>query len=113
MDLVNGQFEQTNVEDTWFIRENEYSNIDGTPYAYVSYDSNPQDELLISPVMNTTAVSTLFVQFEQYYNDLSGDTDIGTVEVYDGSDWVVVATYEGEDFGSWATPDFENIDVTA
>jgi hypothetical protein len=105
--------EQTNAVKTWEIYESTYSNFDETPYARVSYTSTPQDELLVSPVMDATAASQLFVQFEQVYNDYTGTTDIGTVEVFDGSAWVVVATYVDEDYGTFTTPDFENIDVTA
>jgi len=104
---------QTNVNDTWFIRENTFSNFDDTPYAYVTWDSNPQDELLVSPVMDASTASQLFLQFEQVYNDYTGTTDIGTVEVFDGTDWVTVATYVDQDYGTFTTPDFENIDVTA
>ncbi|MDY0078752.1 MAG: carboxypeptidase regulatory-like domain-containing protein, partial [Bacteroidales bacterium] len=103
--------EQTNTSRTWVIREST-SNIDGTPYAYVQYASSPQNELLVSPVLNATTASSLYIQFEQYYRNLSG-SDIATVEVYDGSAWVTVATYQGQSYGSWTTANFQNIDVTA
>ncbi|MCK9453356.1 MAG: carboxypeptidase regulatory-like domain-containing protein [Bacteroidales bacterium] len=106
--------EQTNAVRTWIIEEDIYDNFDGTPYAYVRWDSNSQDELLVSPVMNTASASSLFVQFDQVYQDYSGTTDRASVEVYDGANWVEVAVYEGEDYGSWyTTTDFESLDVTA
>ncbi|MBZ0243630.1 MAG: hypothetical protein K8F24_10480, partial [Bacteroidales bacterium] len=55
---------------------------------------------------------SLYIQFEQYYRNLSG-SDIGTVEVYDGSAWVTAATYQGQSYGSWTASDLQNIDVTA
>ncbi|MBZ0241711.1 MAG: choice-of-anchor J domain-containing protein, partial [Bacteroidales bacterium] len=107
--------EQTNANRPWVIRENASDHIDGTPYAYVRWDSNPQDELLVSPVMNTASASTLFVQFDHVYADY-GSTDRASVEVYDGANWVEVAVYNDQNYGVlWGgdNPAFENLDLTA
>ena len=109
----NWTVEATNTVQTWGINSSTTSNLDGTPFAYVRWTSTAQDEKLVSPVINTAGTSTLYVQFEQYYNDYSGTTDEGTVQVFDGTDWVTVATFVGADYGTYSAPDFQNIDVTA
>lgn len=102
----------------WLTSVNGYqgNSFDGSEFAVVSSDlagggSNVVlSEVLESPVYNTSSLSQLFLQFDQSIDILA--TDRGFVEVYDGSQWVTVATYAA-DSGSFAQPYTALLDLTA
>lgn len=64
---------------------------------------------LYSPVFTAIGYDTLKVSFDQYYRSLTGQT--GEVDVFDGTNWVNLATYTSTQ-GSWTTPLATEFDVT-
>jgi hypothetical protein len=71
------------------------------------------DTYLESPVINVNnGGANVYLSFDFYFNSYSGNEQ-GDVEVYDGSNWVVVATYQGQDYGGWESPELAMIDVTS
>ncbi len=100
--------------DTWFWTTDDAGNtLDGTPFIFVDSDAAgigvAMDEIIETPVVNTTGLMELYLSFDQYLNYLSGE--ICDVDVFDGSDWVNVASYT-TDMGSWTLPDHQLIDVS-
>jgi hypothetical protein len=90
------------------------NTLDGTPFAFVNSDaagSVDVDTELISPEVDVSAATALFLSFEHYFNSYSGD-DVGDVDVYDGTGWVNVYT-TSSDVGAWGAPDYQMIEVTA
>jgi hypothetical protein len=70
------------------------------------------NEYLTSPVLNTSAASTLFLDFDQYFRYYTGNfSEIGEVQVYDGTSWVVVASYTSTS-GAWMAPAHQSINIT-
>ena len=68
------------------------------------------NEYLYSNVFDASAVSTLTLEFDQYFRFwLNG---IGVVEVYNGSSWIPVATFTGGNYGTWLNPDHQTIDLS-
>ena len=106
------------TDDSWFWNDGtngQYlETLDGTAYAFVDSDDagsgSTMDELFISPVVDASMVGELFVEFDQFYNNLSSE-ELADVEVYDGSDWVTVL-HQAEDAGDWSAPAHVSIDVT-
>ncbi|WP_040282318.1 fibronectin type III domain-containing protein, partial [Psychroserpens damuponensis] len=94
------------------------NNLDGTNSAIVDSDSNGNGteliETLTSPIFDTTGAVALFLDFDQYYNDLAGgaDSDSGVVEVFDGTNWIEVLNQDA-DAGLFGAPDQQHIDITA
>ena len=71
--------------------------------------SPAEEAALESPSFNTTGgYNKVILQFDHYYND-NGSTDTAYVEVFNGSSWVTVATYNADTPN--ATREF--IDITA
>jgi len=103
------------TSDSWFWTASDAGNtLDGTPFAFVDSDAagigSTMDELLISPVIDASTASELYIEFDQYYNNLSA-SELADVEVFDGTDWVNVL-HQNSDQGSWASPSHITIDVS-
>ncbi|MCO5266611.1 MAG: choice-of-anchor J domain-containing protein [Lentimicrobium sp.] len=85
-----------------------------TPYMKVDSDAGPSTglthSLLYTPVIDASNAATLYLEFDQYYNYFSNE--YADVEVYDGTDWVVVL-HQVADIGSWTVPNHQVIDVSA
>ena len=67
------------------------------------------DEMLISPSLNASMVEALFIEWDQNYQNLSGQ-DHFSVEVFDGNNWVEVY-YQDYDDDPWPSVHHKNIDV--
>lgn len=91
-------------------------DFDGTGYAIADSDGAgsgvTMNEYLISPVIDaSTVVGNLILDFDQWYNNIGGD--FGDVEVWDGTQWVVLLNQTadaGTGFGSF---DHQTIDISA
>ncbi len=101
--------------DTWAHTVSTSQNLDGTGYMRVDSDADGNGvhliETLESPVIDASTVNNaLVLEFDHYYRWIGPDS--GTVQVYDGSAWINVATYTSST-GGWSSPSHEVIDVTA
>jgi hypothetical protein len=106
--------------DTWVAApiggtSNVSGDLDSTGYMLVNSDGAGFGNLLVetlqSPVIDADSVNgSLLLSWDQYYNALSSDS--GSVEVYDGSQWVNVYT-TNSDQGGFGSPDRPQIDITA
>ncbi|MDR6805918.1 Zn-dependent metalloprotease [Dyadobacter sp. BE34] len=86
-----------NSYHTWAIAQ--YSNAgfeDGSPFFFVNSAINNAyilDEILESPVINTSARKNLVLSFRQIWERQVGDfAETGTVEVWDGTAWQTLVT---------------------
>ncbi len=100
--------------DTWY-GETSYggSDLDGTPFVFVDSDnagSVDMDEELITPTFDATSYSSVTLDFDHYFNQYG--TEIGDVDVWDGSAWNNVYSVS-TDVGAWGTPDHQTIDISA
>lgn len=103
--------------DTWFGSTNGFNgnNLDGTEFAFVDSDAagnNPNtvlSEQMLTPVFNGLAFPQVMLEFDHFYQVFSADS--GFVEVFDGTQWVVVAGYSNNT-GAWAAPIHETINLT-
>ncbi len=94
------------------------NTLDGTPFVIADSDAAGNvnmDTYLESPVINVTgSPSVVYLTYDMYFQHYSsGLYEKGDVEVYDGTNWVVVRSYHGGDFGSWSNPLSEIVDVTS
>ncbi|WP_298901354.1 choice-of-anchor L domain-containing protein [uncultured Psychroserpens sp.] len=101
--------------DSWISGQQGGGNsLNGTNCAIVDSDSNGNGtelvETLTSPVFDTTGATALFLDFDQFYNNIGDDTAV--VEVFDGTNWVEVLN-QTADAGGFDAPDEQHIDITA
>ena len=101
--------------DSWISGQQGGGNsLNGTNCAIVDSDSNGNGteliETLTSPVFDTTGATALFLDFDQFYNNIGDDTAV--VEVFDGTSWVEVLN-QTADAGGFDAPDEQHIDITA
>ena len=101
--------------DSWISgMQGGFNNLDGTNGAVVDSDANGNGTLLIetltSPAFDSSGATALFLDFDQYYNNIGADTAI--VEVFDGTVWVEVLN-QTADAGGFGAPDGQHIDITA
>lgn len=61
-----------------------------------------QDAYLVSPTFDASLATVVTLTFDHSRIGLGGDTS--SVEVFDGSNWVEVANYHGQSFGSFPFP---------
>ncbi len=97
-----------------FVNDYSGNTLDGTPFAMVDSDglgSVDLDTELVSPSVDVSALNSVFVSFDHYFNSYSG-VDVGDVDVFDGTNWVNIYTTSA-DVGAWGAPDHQLIDVTA
>ena len=102
-------------EFTWAAVESygaDSSSLDGTPFLFVDSDAAGMGynlyETITTPSVDATGHDGVFLAFEQYYRQFG--SQVGTVQVYDGSEWQTVAQYN-ETHGSWTDPDEAVIDI--
>ncbi len=90
------------------------NGLNGSNCAIVDSDANGNGveliETLTSPVFDTTGATNLFLDFDQFYNNIGDDTAI--VEVFDGTSWVEVLN-QSADAGDFDAPDQQSINITA
>nr|WP_321233673.1 choice-of-anchor L domain-containing protein [uncultured Psychroserpens sp.] len=101
--------------DSWISGQQGGINaLNGTNCAIVDSDANGNGteliEELTSPVFDTTGAVALFLDFDQFYNNIGADTAI--VEVFDGTNWIEVLN-QTADAGGFDAPDQQHIDITA
>ena len=101
--------------DSWISGLQGFGNsLDGTNAAFVDSDANGNGiillETLTSPAFDTSGATAIFLDFDQFYNNLGGDT--ADVEVWDGTAWVNVLS-QNADIGAFNAPDQQHIDITA
>lgn len=104
--------------DTWFGTTGGLNgqDLDGTEFALVDSDAAGNtgtvvlEEELVSPLVNTAGAALLLLEFDHFFNSITGDS--GFVDVFDGTNWIGVDTFT-TDVGSFATPDQVSYDVTA
>lgn len=109
---------QGNTSATWTLISN--NNLDGTQCIQMDSDAagngNNQDEYLISPIINASSMSSLTLDFDQYWRHYgSGFAEYGHVEVWNGSAWINVYTINqaSQDVGAWNNPNHQTIDILA
>ena len=101
--------------DSWISGQQGAGNsLDGSNAAIADSDSNGSSTLLLetltTPAFDTTGATAIFLDFDQFYNNIGADT--ATVEVWDGTTWVAVLT-QTADVGAFNTPDQQHINITA
>ncbi len=104
-----------NTADTWqWTTEYNGSSLNGTAFAFVNShgagNGSSMDELLISPTINASMVEELFLEWDQNYQNLSGQ-DHFTVEVFDGSNWQNVYEQNTDD-EPWPAVTHQSINVS-
>lgn len=109
-----------NSTDTWFPApiggtSNVSGDLDSTGFMLVNSDGAGSGHLLFetlqSPVIDADSLNgSLLLSWDQYYNSSSGDS--GSVEVYDGTQWINVFT-NVSDQGAFGNPDQPTVDITA
>ncbi len=103
--------------DSWFqTPDYNSSTLDGTGFAFIDDDivgpAVDSYEILVSPVIDASSVSgNLILEFDHFYEDVI-DNDSGTVQVYDGTQWVNLVVF-GSSIGGWSNPDHQRLDITA
>jgi hypothetical protein len=102
--------------DTWHYTSAYNGNtLDGTPFAFCNADAGgpgiSMDEMLISPVIDASMVSELYLDFDLVHQVIGDHMDI---DVYDGTDWVTIDV-SNTDTGAypWGPTVHKNYDVTA
>ncbi len=101
--------------DTWqMVSDYSGNSLDGTPFAFVNSDElgagSTMDEYLVSPFIDASGVSELYVKFDIFYNNLSDD-EYAEVSVYNGVSWIAVYN-SSEDNGGWHAPAHLTFDVS-
>jgi len=106
--------EGDNTGDTWKPGNRGGNTLDGTNAAIVDSDADGNGphliETLTSPEFDSSGATFLYLDFNQYFRSI-GD-DLAQVEVFDGSDWVIVLSQTGGNVGSFENPDNQHINIT-
>ena len=90
------------------------SSIDSTDFMFIDDDgagsSAPAvNASITSPMMYAIGYDSLWLEFDHYFRALGSST--GYVEVYDGTNWVVVDSITSTT-GSWSLPAHEKYDIS-
>ncbi len=91
------------------------SSLDSTAFMMLDDDAPGSiaatEASLISPAFDVQGYDSLKIEFDQYFRGLSGTTDSGFVEVWDGNAWQEVYSTTAT-AGAWFAPDHQSIDIT-
>ncbi|AUC82868.1 choice-of-anchor L domain-containing protein [Lacinutrix sp. Bg11-31] len=101
--------------DSWISGQQGGANsLDGTNVVIADSDANGNGTILLetltSPVFDTSGATAIFLDFDQFYRNIGGDT--ATVEVWDGTAWIAVLTQTAT-AGAFNAPDQQHINITA
>jgi len=109
--VENGSFSTVTWEN---VATYDGGSLDGTPFMLVDSDGNMGEYIqatLISPVIEGTENATaLYLEWDQNFQWVSGG-DWGSVQVFDGTDWVEVLFLQTDD-PYWPASVHHSIDVT-
>ncbi len=92
------------------------NSLNDTPFAIIDSDAAGSGGIILNSILYTPAIDasavtgTLVLSFEQYYRHI-GASSFGKVEVWNGTEWINLATYT-ETLGSWTEPDMAVFDIT-
>jgi len=102
------------TEDSWASGKIGANSLNGSNAAFVNSDANGDGvillETLTSPAFDASAAVGLFLDFQQFYNNIGLDRAI--VEVYDGTDWIEILNQDA-DAGAFNAPNLQHINITA
>ncbi len=100
--------------DSWISGQKNGQALDGSNGALVDSDANGNGtqliETLTSPVFDATSAVNLFLDFDQYYQNIGADSAI--IEVFDGTTWIEVLNQTAT-IGTWNNPNQQHINLTA
>ena len=104
---------------TWFRTSGGYNGqyLNGSEFMFVNSDAEGGippvllHEELVSPIVNTTGIATLNLEFDHYFN-FFGLTDSAHVEVFDGSNWNRIVSYTSA-VGAFNNPAHAQLNVSA
>ncbi|WP_431133322.1 choice-of-anchor L domain-containing protein [Psychroserpens mesophilus] len=101
--------------DSWVSGQQGGANsLNGSNAAIVDSDANGAGaeliETLTSPAFDTTGATALFLDFDQFYQNIGAD--FAVVEVFDGTNWIEVLNQTAT-IGAFNDPDEQHIDITA
>ena len=104
------------TEDTWTHVLSSSNSLNGTPYAIVNSSAAGtgvvMNEILLSPEIDASATNTVVLTFDHYFYNYFSTSDSGFVEVFDGTQWNVVKTYD-TNVGSFSSPATDVLDISA
>lgn len=88
----------------------------GSNFLFVNSDSagfgTIANETITSPIINANSGgNSVFLEFSHYFRNLTGDSDTGFVQVFDGAAWLSVRTITS-DVGTGINPTLEKINIT-
>ncbi len=88
-----------------------------TGFACIDSDENGSGNTtageLLSPTFDCSSATSVFLEFDARYDDITaGGGDLFTVDVFDGTDWQNVLTWD-EDHGDDDAPEHVSIDISA
>ncbi len=101
----------SSAEDTWHITDayNYYGtnfSLDETAFLFIDSDtagSNVEfDDTIESPLFNISNYEEITIEFDHYFNSWSDE--IADVDLWTGSEWINIASWQGDDIGSWSSP---------
>jgi len=104
------------VADNWEWNDGTgFRELDETGFAIIDSDDAGSgvtvDGYFISSVIDASNADMLYIEFDQYFWSSFSFGDIASVEVFDGTDWVLVLE-QSATVGAWGAPDHKVIDVT-
>ncbi len=97
----------SSAENTWHIAENySSSSLDGSSFLFIDSDAAGSgfnfDDTIESPTFNVSSYEEITIQFDHYFN--SYQEEIAEVDLWTGSEWVNIASWQASDIGSWTSP---------
>lgn len=103
------------LPETWQVVTDRFgSDLDGTPFLIADSDeagSVQMDDTIFFDVTGTTGAFSVWLEFDEYFNDGFGGS--GEVIVFDGTQWVSVASRGSAEIGAWGNPANAAIEITA
>lgn len=103
------------LPETWQVVTDRFgSDLDGTPFLLTDSDqagSVQMDDTIFFDVTGTTGAVSVWLEFDEYFNDGFGGS--GEVIVFDGTQWVSVDSRGSAEIGAWGAPANTALDITA
>jgi M6 family metalloprotease-like protein len=103
------------ADHTWHIADNyDGTSIDDSSFLFIDSDAAGTgvqfDDSIETPTFNVSSYEDITIEFIHFFNHYQ--EEIADVDFWNGSEWINIGRWQGDDIGYWSTPSHFSYTIT-
>lgn len=103
------------ADHTWHIADNyDGTSIDDSSFLFIDSDAAGTgvqfDDSIETPTFNVSSYEDITIEFIHFFNHY--EEEIADVDFWNGSEWINIGRWQGDDIGYWSTPSHFSYTIT-